>query len=104
MERCDDHARDLLAGQRCRYAECNLYGSAGAGVKGTLRRSTRPFILQIPMAILCCLRTRTGMIYANFSNNVNPMVAVGTDLSNMQFKNVCGVIVVRVSADATVPF
>lgn len=39
--------------------------------------------------------------YANFSNNVNPMVAVGTDLSNMQFKNVCGVIVVRVSADAT---
>ena len=72
----------------------------GTGVKGaenTIYKAVYPANangnIEIPQA-------QSWKDYANFSNNVNPMVAVGTDLSNMQFKNVCGIIVVKVNADA----
>ena len=73
----------------------------GAGVKGTASSIYKAVYPANSNGNIVLPQNQNWNDYANFSNNVNPMVAVGTDLSNMQFKNVCGVIVVRVSADAT---
>ena len=74
---------------------------AGAGVKGTsssIYKAVYPANVNGNIEIP---QLQSWNDYANFGNNVNPMVAVGTDLSNMQFKNVCGIVVVKVQADAT---
>lgn len=73
----------------------------GSGVKGTASSIYKAVYPANSNGNIVLPQNQNWNDYANFSNNVNPMVAVGTDLSNMQFKNVCGVIVVRVSADAT---
>lgn len=73
----------------------------GAGVKGTASSIYKAVYPANSNGNIVLPQNQNWNDYANFSNNVNPMVAVGTDLSNMQFKNVCGVIVVKVSADAT---
>lgn len=37
--------------------------------------------------------------FANFFKNVNPMIAVGNDLSHMEFQNPCGIIAIELYAD-----
>lgn len=36
---------------------------------------------------------------ANFASNLNPMAAVGADLMDMKFQNLCGILVVELMAD-----
>ena len=71
----------------------------GAGVKGTASSIYKAVYPANANGNISIPQAQSWNDYANFSNNVNPMVAVGTDLSNMQFKNVCGIIVLQVETD-----
>lgn len=71
----------------------------GSGVKGTASSIYKAVYPANANGNISIPQAQSWNDYANFSNNVNPMVAVGTDLSNMQFKNVCGIIVLQVETD-----
>lgn len=73
----------------------------GAGVKGTASSIYKAVYPANSNGNIVLPQNQSWNDYANFSSKVNPMVAVGSNLSDMQFKNVCGIIVVKVSADAT---
>ena len=70
-----------------------------SGVSGTTFYSVYPTTMLQSTNTMVLPSTQTYQDVANFASNTNPSAAVGSDIMNMQFKNLCGIVVVELSAD-----
>lgn len=75
------------------------FKTSSTGVNGTTFYSVYPTTMLQSTNTLILPQTQTYQDAANFASNTNPSAAVGTDIMNMQFKNLCGIVVVELSAD-----
>lgn len=76
------------------------FKTSSTGVNGTTFYSVYPTTMLQSTNTMVLPSTQTYQDVANFATNTNPSAAVGSDIMNMQFKNLCGIVVVELSADA----
>lgn len=76
------------------------FKTTSTGVSGTTFYSVYPTTMLQSTNTMVLPSTQTYQDVANFATNTNPSAAVGSDIMNMQFKNLCGIVVVELSADA----
>ena len=75
------------------------FKTTSSGVSGTTFYSVYPSSMLEATNTLTLPATQSYADVANFATNTNPMAAVGEDMMNMQFKHLCGIVVVELSAD-----